>query len=369
MSEQAVKPLREHAELRYQRELATLVKADTFPKPPNWQLSPRMVEIFITGSGNQTFKDEAGEPLKISPKYLGDRALVQTAIATLLSDRALMLVGEPGTAKSWLSEHIAAAVCNDSGLVVQGTAATTEEQIKYSWNYALLLAEGPSLKALVPSPVYRAMERGHLSRFEEITRCPSEVQDTLLSLLSEKEIAIPELGHSLGAQRGFNLIATANTRDRGVNDMSSALKRRFNFVTLPVVSDLETEMAIVSQRSADLMREFSVQAQIPRDLLNLLVTAFRELRQGQTLDGRAKVRQPGTVLSTAEAISVLFNGAIMAGYFGNGQLNAAELLRSMAGAVSKEDAKDLGALEEYLDTVARHRSGAWKEFYQARKVL
>ena len=50
----------------------------------------------------------------------------------------------PGTAKTWVSEHLAAAISGDSTLVVQGTAGTPEEAIRYGWNYARLLAEGPS---------------------------------------------------------------------------------------------------------------------------------------------------------------------------------------------------------------------------------
>ncbi|GJM67817.1 hypothetical protein HMSSN036_00330 [Paenibacillus macerans] len=59
------------------------------------------------------------------------------------------------------------------------------------------------------------------------------MQDALISILSEKTISIPELGKELNARKGFSIIATANTRDRGVNEMSTALKRRFNMIVLP----------------------------------------------------------------------------------------------------------------------------------------
>src|SRR5262249_22345779 len=217
------------------------------------------------------------------------------------SDRALMLIGEPGTAKSWLSEHLAAAISGTSTLVVQGTAGTSEEHIKYSWNYALLLAEGPSHKSLVPSPVFRAMQSGKFARIEEITRTSSEVQDSLISVLSEKQIAVPELGEIVSAQRGFNIIATANTRDRGVNEMSAALKRRFNFVTVPVVEDLEQEIHIVTKREAELRNDYQVGAEPPAELTKLLVTVFQELRAGVTKDKKTKIKSPASVLSTAAA--------------------------------------------------------------------
>lgn len=344
------------AEKRYDAELRALATDDKDPKPPGWKLSPRAVEKYILGDGK-----------KVTPKYIGDKALIQVAIATLASDRALMLIGEPGTAKSWLSEHLCAAISGDSSLIVQGTAGTSEEHIKYSWNYALLLADGPSQKALVPSPLLRAMREGRFARLEEVTRTASEVQDALISLLSEKQIAIPELNEIVSAQRGFNVIATANSRDRGVNEMSAALKRRFNFVTVPVVEDLDQEIRIVTRREEELRTDYSVGTEPPAELAKLLVTVFQELRAGMTKDGKQKLKPPSSVLSTAEAISVLFNSGILAQQFGGKKPTPNELFRSLVGAISKEGADDLKALREYAETVAKGRGGLWADFYKASK--
>jgi MoxR-like ATPase len=354
--------IRQPAEVKYEAELAALRMADKGPKPPGWHLSPRAVEAYVMGS------DAAVGGVTITPKYIGDRSIVQVAIATLASDRALMLVGEPGTAKSWLSEHLSAAVSGSSALIVQGTAGTSEDHIKYGWNYALLLAEGPSHRALVASPILRAMREGAFARFEEITRTAAEIQDSLISILSEKQIAVPELSEVVSAQRGFNIIATANTRDRGVNEMSAALKRRFNFVTVPVVEDLEQEIRIVTKREAELRGDYQVGAEPPAELARLLVTLFQELRAGMTKDGKTKVKPPGSVLSTAEAISVLFNSGILASQFGSGKVTPAEISRSLVGAVAKEGGDDLKALREYCETVAKGRGGLWKEFYAASKA-
>jgi MoxR-like ATPase len=355
--------LRLPAEQKFAEELAALAQADQGPKPPRWRLSPKSVEIYIMGSAKPV-----GD-VTITPKYIGDRSLVQVAIATLASDRALMLAGEPGTAKSWLSEHLTAAICGTSLLTVQGTAGTSEEHLKYGWNYALLIAEGPSERALVPSPILRAMREGAIARVEEITRTSPEVQDALISILSEKQIAIPELNQTVSAQRGFSIIATANTRDRGVNEMSAALKRRFNFVTVPVVDDLEQEIRIVKQREAQLRSDYQVGTPPPDELTKLLVTVFQELRTGASKDGRTKVRTPNGVLSTAEAISVLFNSGILAQSFGNGQVGGADLARALTGALAKEGVDELKVLREYLETVAKGRSGEWKTFYQAAKQV
>jgi MoxR-like ATPase len=350
------------AEKKHEDEIRALVESDKGPRPPGWAMTPKAVELYVMGS------DKPIGGVTISPKYIGDRSLIQVAIATLASDRALMLAGEPGTAKSWLSEHLSAAISGTSALVVQGTAGTSEDHIKYGWNYALLLAEGPTQKALVASPILRAMREGKIARFEEITRTSAEVQDSLISILSEKQIAIPELGEIVSAQRGFSIIATANTRDRGVNEMSAALKRRFNFVTVPVVDDLEQEIRIVKQREEELRTDYQVGIAPPEELARMLVTLFQELRAGVTKDGKTKVKPPTSVLSTAEAISVLFQSGILAQSFGSGKVTPSEVARAIVGAVAKEGEDDLKAVREYCETVAKGRSGPWKELYNAAKA-
>jgi MoxR-like ATPase len=354
--------LREPAERLFAHELAALAAADKGELPPGWKLSPKSVLTYILGG-------KVGDTV-ITPKYIGSPRLVEIAIATLATDRALLLIGEPGTAKSWLSEHIAAGISGDSQLLIQGTAGTTEEQIRYSWNYALLLAEGPSQKALVPSPIYRALDGGKLVRFEEITRCPSEVQDALITLLSEKVLTVPELGHHVQAKRGFNVIATANTRDRGVNDMSAALKRRFNIVILPVPSDLSTEVAIVSRRVKEIGSSLRLPSAPPaEEAVRKVVQIFQELRNGQTLDGKQKIKSPSGVLSTAEAISVLGNGMALAGHFGTGRVNERDLAAGLLGAVIKEDSRDESVFVEYLENVMKKRGGDWDALYRACKEL
>ncbi|MFQ6608627.1 MAG: AAA family ATPase, partial [Fidelibacterota bacterium] len=168
----------------------------------------------------------------------------------------------------------------------------------------------------------------------------------------------------VSAKRGFNLIATANTRDRGVNEMSAALKRRFNFVTVPVVSDLEQEIQIVTKREAELRGDYAIETTPPAELVKLLVTVFQELRTGMTKDKKTKLRPPSSVLSTAEAISVLFNSAILGEHFEDGKVTPSALSRSLVGAVAKESEEDVKAIREYCETVAKGRGGPWKDFYK-----
>lgn len=354
--------LRQSAELLYQHELEALKKHDTGSIPPGWQMSPRAVLTFITGG-------QAGDTV-ITPKYIGNNRLVEMAIATLVTDRALLLIGEPGTAKSWLSENLAAAICGNSGLVVQGTAGTSEEHVRYSWNYAMLLANGPTPAALVQSPIMRAMDGGSIARFEEISRCASEMQDALISILSEKTVSVPELSEEHSARKGFSIIATANTRDRGVNEMSAALKRRFNIIVLPAPADIGTEIEIVKKRVGEIAASYELQAASPADeAVEKVVTIFRELRSGMTLDKKEKLKSPAGVISTAEAISLLTNSMALAASFGNGELTDEDLAAGLQGAIVKDDAKDSLVWKEYLDNVMKKRGSEWRGLYQACKEL
>jgi MoxR-like ATPase len=342
----------------YADELAALAKHDDKPRPPQWKLSPWAVTDYLLGT---TLDDGT----VISPKYIGDRRLMEVAVATLATDRALLLLGVPGTAKSWVSEHLAAAVSGDSTLLIQGTAGTGEEAMRYNWNYAMLLAKGPSEDALVPSPMVHAMRDGKICRVEELTRIPSEVQDTLITILSEKTLPIPELSEEIQATTGFNVIGTANSRDRGVNELSSALQRRFNMVVLPLPRTLETEVEIVQSRVSSMREALALPAEPPAlEEIRRVVTIFRELRSGATEDGKAKVKSPSGTLSTAEAISVMTNGLSLAGHFGSGTLNAQDLASGMVGAVVKDPTQDPAVFREYLETVVKERDG-WKDLYRA----
>jgi len=350
--------LRRHAEQEYAEELTALREADDRPRPPNWRLSPWAVKLYVLGG-------QLPNGATIGPKYVGNARLIEIAVATLATDRALLLMGLPGTAKSWVSEHLAAAICGDSTRLVQGTAGTDETSLRYGWNYARLLAEGPSERALVATPVMRAMEDGAIARIEELTRVPGEVQDTLITILSEKTMPIPELSTEVQARPGFNVIATANSRDRGVNDLSSALNRRFNTVVLPLPETLDEEVAIVSRRVDELGRALALPAEKPAlQEIRRIVTVFRELRQGATADGKMKLKSPSGTLSTGEAISVVNSGLAMAGYFGDGALGAADLAASLTGAVVKDPVQDRVVWLEYLQTVVKEREG-WKDLYRS----
>ncbi|GLQ77780.1 ATPase [Mesorhizobium huakuii] len=336
-------------EQAYASELQALARNDDRQRPAGWSLSPKAVLTYLLGG-------KADDGTLITPKYVGRRRLMETAVATLATDRALLLLGVPGTAKSWVSEHLAAAIMGDSTLIVQCTAGTDENQIRYGWNYAQLLAKGPSQEALVPTPLYRAMQDGKLCRLEELTRMGSDVQDTLITVLSEKMMPIPELNTSIYAQRGFNIIATANNRDKGVNELSSALKRRFNVVVLPLPEDMAEEVAIVSKRVGEMAGglDLPVPKNVGEEIARVL-TIFRELRSGATSDGKVTLKTPSGSLSTAEAIATMVGGLSQAAWFDSGKLGAEGLAASLVGAIVKDPVQDKLVLEEYLETVLKKR--------------
>ncbi|HEY9638018.1 MAG TPA: AAA family ATPase [Coleofasciculaceae cyanobacterium] len=354
--------LREHAEQQFAHELEEIAKVDKRQRPPNWKLSPWAVTTYLLGG-------KLENSFVVSPKYIGDRRIIEIAIATLTTDRALLLLGVPGTAKSWVSEHLAAAISGDSTLLIQGTAGTSEESIRYGWNYARLLAEGPSMDALVASPLMRAMEDGKIARLEELTRIPADVQDTLISILSEKTLPVPELGEEVQAVKGFSVIATANDRDKGVNDLSSALKRRFNTVVLPLPKTIDEEVEIVQRRVESLGRALELPAEAPAlEEVRRVVTIFRELRNGVTEDGKTKIKSPSSTLSTAEAISVVNSGLALAAHFGDGRLGAKDVASGLIGAVIKDPVQDQIVWKEYLETVVKERSH-WKSLYRACREI
>lgn len=360
--------LKQSAEQRYAEELVRLTHYDNDAsnlKPAGWQHSPKAVRKFILGD----------ETLDISRKFYGDDALVDRCIVTLLGKQGLMLVGEPGTAKSMLSELFSAAISADSGLMVQGSAGTTEDHLKYSWNYALLLAEGANDKSLVPSPLYQAMAQGKIVRLEEITRCPPEIQDVLVSMMSEKTMMIPEFGESgrLFAQAGFNIIATANLRDKGVHEMSSALKRRFNFETVHPISDAEFEKSLILKQLSTELGELGVgdSIHIKDEVVDLLVTVFQELRQGQTQSG-TNIKTPDAVMSSAEAFNVAYASALEGYYLGDKSLSANAVAKQIIGVVLKDNPDDIKRIRFYMDNVVKERArkdSTWKAFYDEGKTF
>ena len=359
-------------EARYRKELLALKASDTGRKPENWQLSPKAVRTFILGSREPLFWN--GEEIVIRRKYLGNDALVERCIITLAGNRGLMLVGEPGTAKTMLSELLSAAVSGTSTNTIQGTAGTTEDMIKYSWNYALLLAKGPVREAIVPAPLYVGMEKGILTRFEEITRTPAEIHDSLISVLSDKVLNVPELGEEglLFARAGFNVIGTANTRDKGVNEMSSALKRRFNFETVMPVKDVALEKQIIVNEVEALARESGVDMPVDEDVAELLASTYHELREGVSSMGH-RIDRPSAVMSTAEAVSVYYQTMMTAYYYGDSRMDLGCLVQNLTGAVQKENSDDMEKLRSYFQTVVRDKGGRegglWNSYYEARKYL
>jgi len=375
MSARQVEP----AETVWAAELEFLAAHDSGPRPAGWRLTPRAVVTFICGSGGEELEiTKPKSRLAITRKFVGDKDLVERCVVTLAGERGLLLVGEPGTAKSMLSELLAAAVSNDSTRVVQGTAGTTEDQLKYGWNYALLLAQGPSEQALVPSPVMAAMRAGAVARVEEVTRCLPEVQDALVSVLSDRRISVPELSGerdgAVYAAPGFTVIATANLRDRGVSEMSAALKRRFNFETIGPIGSLDAEVDLVRDQAKAALSRVDAPFTVDQGVLEVLVTAFRDLRNGRSVEGW-DVERPSTVMSTAEAVSVATSIGLAAAYFPGDRDPLSLVPGHLIGVVRKDDPADADRLLAYWDSAVRKRAEnadsarAWRQLWELRDVL
>ena len=354
--------LRQSAEQQFAHELDELKKQDKGERPANWVLSPGAVVKYLMGG-------KLANGFEVTPKYIGNQRLMEIAVATLTTDRALLLYGLPGTGKSWVSEHLTAAVSGDSTYLIQGTAGTGEEAVRYGWNYAILLSKGPIPEAVVETPMIRGMKEGKIVRIEELTRVSSDVQDTLITILSEKMLPIPEINLEVKAVEGFNVVATANNRDKGVNDLSSALKRRFNTVILPVPDTMEEEVEIVRQRvnSYSKARKINISDTTLQEIRRV-VTIFRELRGGVSEDGKTKLKSPSGTLSTAEAISVMNSGLSLAHHFGEGELKAEDVASGILGAIVKDPVQDKIVMQEYMETVLKQKDG-WKDVYRACREM
>ena len=346
------------AEIYYAEELAALRASDPHPRPPGWQLSPRGVETFVLGDPEQG----------ISTKFVAPADIVTRVVISLATQRGAMLVGAPGTAKSWLSELICAAISDNSTLVIQGGAVETVQQLLYTWNTAILDRAGPCMEALIPGPLYRGMQGGTLVRYEEIARSSLSLQDALLSIMSERAITIPELSGDEGvlyAQEGFNLVATSNTADAGVNLMSAALKRRMNFETIHPIKSVDDEVGVVQRESQKLLTASGVDVVPNEDILRALVTIFHELRNGQTLDGRSTDRLAAAVLSTAEAVSVAHAMGVYAFYYRDGSVTPEDFNNFLVGAVIKDDLSDIKRMNHYFESEVINKPGKiWRTIHE-----
>lgn len=340
----------------YEDEIKKLVKNETESCPVGWQMSPKSVRKFILGD----------EELNISKKIYGNDKVVERSIVTLATNRGLLLIGVPGTAKTMLSELLSAAICNSSLNTIQGNAGTSEADLKYSWNYALLISNGPNEKSLIKSSVMKSMMDGSLVRFEEITRTPQEVQDMLISIMSDKVMMIPEFDENnyVFAKEGFNIIATANTLDKGVNEMSSALKRRFNIELVKPVNNINIEKEIVRNQLINIEDSLV----IDDDVISMLTTVFVEMRNGESVNGK-KLEKPSKNLSTAELVNVYHECAVHAKFFNDNKMDMQSVSENLISSFDFKDDADISALKFYFEKVVKERaksSQIYKELYKSR---
>lgn len=354
---------RQPAEVVFHDELERLAAMELGPIPPGWRMSPRAVEKFVMGDAS----------LGIERKFVAERAMVIRIIISLCSSRGCLLVGEPGTAKSWLSELLTAAISGSSTLTLQGGAVTQVQQLLYGWNEAVLSSKGPCFEALVPSPLLRGMMEGRLVRFEEIARCPQALQDALLAVLSERVLVIPEIAGAEGvimAQEGFNLIATSNSLDAGVHEMSAALKRRMDFEEIRPIKKLPDEVDVVLQEVKKANQRSGIKVELDEAIIEILVTMFHELRNGQTTDGRSTSRLAGAALSTAEAVSVAHAASMNAWYYGGGMMTVEHLIHHIIGSALKDNPDDRRRLKHYFETViALRKDGLWPTVWALSSLI
>ena len=202
----------------------------------------------------------------------------------------------------------------------------------------------------------------------------AEIQDSLISIMSDRVLNIPELGEEglLFASSGFNVIATANTRDKGINEMSSALKRRFNFETVEPIRSVALESRIITDQCQGMLAANGLEMPVQEEVVDILASTFNELRNGTSFE-KAKIQKMSGVMSTAEAVSVYYQSALDGYYYGDGNVSMRSLVQNLLGAVMKENKDDLPKLKDYFNGVVRlkaeRQGGKWKEYYDNRTWL
>ncbi len=351
------------AEHKFREELERLAAEDTHAVPPGWRMSPIAVEQFILGDPDRG----------IRRKFVSEPGLVRRMIISLCTNRGSLLIGEPGTAKSWLSELVCAAISADSSLTIQGGSVSEINQLLYGWNDAIRNEKGPVPEALVPAPFYRAMAEGKLVRFEEISRCPQSLQDAILAIISDRIIVIPEIEGEAGvvvAREGFNVIATSNSVDEGVFKMSAALKRRLNYETIQPIRRVKDEIDVVMHELEGLNARSGVETPPDPAVIEVLVTIFHELRSGQSLDGRSTHRLASASMSTAEAVNVAHAMSVHAWYYEGGAMKPEHLVHFLVGSALKDEPEDRARLRQYFDTELARRDGEhWQQVYAHRHLI
>jgi MoxR-like ATPase len=362
--------IKDLAEVKYKEELDALIANDTYNKPENWKLSPQKVLEFICGSN--TKYQYQGKAYEIKKKWYGNKEVVEAAVITLTTDRGLLLVGIPGTGKTLLSELLSAAICGDSTNTIQGMQGLTIEDIKYSLNYNMLLTKGPSLECIIKSPIYSGMESGKLVRFEELTRSLLPIQDSLISIMSDKVLMVPEIhNHLVQGKRGFNIIATSNTLDKGVNEMSHALKRRFNFVEIPTISSLLEEISMLTSQVQPFLTQNQIDITIKEDITKLIATIFLELRDGKTIDG-SPIEELNNSVSSADGIGIMKNYYSELYYYNNKKESPALIVKHIKSLLNRFPEGDQKAVLGYFNTIVKNRSKQdelWAALYKGISYL
>ena len=216
----------------------------------------------------------------------------------------------------------------------------------------------------------RAMGDGKIARVEELTRIPSDVQDALITILSEKTLPIPELDDEVQAVKGFNVIATANNRDKGVNELSSALRRRFNTVVLPLPDTADEEVEIVRPRVDSLGATLELPPVTSAlEEIRRVVTIFRELRSGETEDGHTQAQ-------VADRHALHRRGDQRRHQRPGPRRPLRRRRRSRpttspaasSARSSRTRSQDRVVWQEYLETVVHERDG-WEALYRACRAL
>lgn len=176
---------------------------------------------------------------------VGRRRELELLQAALATGAHVLLEGPPGTGKSTLLRHVAAAR-HSSFVLVEGNAELTPTRLVGSFDPALVLTRGYAPEIFVDGPLVHALREGGLLYLEELNRVPEETVNVLLTVMSEGELNVPRLG-CVVAHEQFRLVAAMNPYDAvGTSRLSPAVYDRTCRIAVGY-QDAEQERQIVAQ--------------------------------------------------------------------------------------------------------------------------